>query len=74
MKRERDWLPKGSKHWNSKLTEDDVRLIVQLNDLREQKKQELAELSQRKIGEKFGISSQRVWEICNQWDGAWRHV
>ena len=72
--RERDWLPKGSKHWRAKLSEDDVRLILELNDLRVQKKQELDQLSQRKIAEKFGISPQRVWEICNQWDGAWRHV
>ena len=31
MSRERDWLPKGSKHHNAKLTEDDVKLILELN-------------------------------------------
>jgi predicted DNA-binding protein (UPF0251 family) len=72
--RERDWLPRGSKHWCSKLTEDDVRLILELNELRLQKKAELDELSQSKIAEKFGISKQRVWEICSAYKGAWRHV
>ena len=71
---DRPYLPRGSGHSHSKLTEDDVRLILQLNEERKKKKEELDELSQAKIAEKFGISKQRVWEICNSWNGAWRHV
>lgn len=65
---------KGSKHHNAKVTEDDVRLIIELDQERRKIKALLDTLSQRAIAEKFGISKQRVWEICNARDGAWSHV
>jgi predicted DNA-binding protein (UPF0251 family) len=71
---DRPYLPRGSKHHNAKIDEDDVRLILELNQERIRTKEKLDSLSQRAIGEKFGISKQRVWEIVNARDGCWRHV
>ena len=71
---DRPYAPRGSKHHNSKITEDDVRLILELDQERRRAKEKLDSLSQRAIGEKFGISKQRVWEIVNARDGAWSHV
>ena len=71
---DRPYLPRGSKHHNAKLNEDDVKLILELNKERLILKERLHEMSHAKIAEKFGISKQRVWEICNSWNGAWRHV
>lgn len=65
---------KGSKHHNAKITEDDVRLILELDQERRRVKALLDSLSQRAIAEKFGISKQRVWEIVNAHQGAWSHV
>lgn len=65
---------KGSKHHYSKLTEDDVRMILALDQERRKVKAQLDSISQAAIAEKFGISKQRVWEICNARDGAWSHV
>lgn len=71
---DRPYLPRGSKHHNAKITEDDVRLIIELDRERRRAKEKLDSLSQRAIAEKFGISKQRVWEIVNSRDGAWGHV
>ncbi len=71
---DRPYAPRGSKHHNAKITEDDVRLILELNQERVRTKEKLDSLSQRAIGEKFGISKQRVWEIVNARDGCWGHV
>ena len=65
---------KGSRHHFSKITEEDARLILELDQERRKVKKVLDTLSQRAIAEKFGISKQRVWEICNTRDGAWGHV
>jgi DNA invertase Pin-like site-specific DNA recombinase len=65
---------KGSRHHFSKITEEDARLILELDQERRKVKKVLDTLSQRAIAEKFGISKQRVWEICNARDGAWGHV
>jgi len=65
---------RGSQHHSAKLTEDDVRLILELDKERVRLKQKMQEVSQPAIAEKFGISKQRVWEIVNADRGAWRHV
>jgi DNA-binding Lrp family transcriptional regulator len=65
---------KGSQHHLAKITEDDVRLIIELDQERRRVKALLDTLSQRAIAEKFGISKQRVWEIVNSHQGAWSHV
>lgn len=65
---------KGSQHHMAKITEEDVRLIIELDKERRRVKEQLDSLSQRAIAEKFGISKQRVWEIVNAHQGAWSHV
>ena len=65
---------KGSRHHFSKLEEGDVELILELDQERRRVKAKLDTLSHQAIANKFGISKQRVWEICNAWDGAWSHV
>lgn len=65
---------KGSRHHLSKVTEEDVKLILELDQERRRIKALLDTLSQQAIAEKFGISKQRVWEICNAHQGAWGHV
>jgi hypothetical protein len=70
--RERDWLPKGSKHWNSKLTEEDVELILELNKERLRLKKELSRVTTIAMAEKFGVSNGVISRICAGHD--WRHV
>jgi predicted DNA-binding protein (UPF0251 family) len=67
-------MARGTKHWACKLSEDDVRVIRELDRERVRLKERLNEVSQRAIGEQFGISKQRVWEIVNYRDGAWGHL
>lgn len=63
---------RGSGHYNTELTEDDIRLIralcVEADMLREQ----LKGLSLRAIGEKFGLHPQSVYEIKHR--RTWGHV
>lgn len=70
----RPYIPRGSQHWNAKLTESDVLQILELNAHRVELKKQLDAVSQSAIAEKFGISKQRVWEICASSRGAWGHI
>jgi len=72
VNRPRDWLPKGSKHWNSKLTEEDVDLILALNAERLRLKAELSRVTTVAMAEKFGVSNSVISRICAGHD--WRHV
>jgi hypothetical protein len=72
MKRERDWLPKGSRHWNAKLTEYDVKLILELDEERREIRQRLQDLKIAKIAEKFDVSATVISRIVNGHE--WRHV
>lgn len=65
-------MPQGSKHHASKLTEDDVRMIRELDQERRQLEEKVRSLSQRSIADKFNISKQRVWEICS--GEGWSHI
>jgi hypothetical protein len=67
-----DWLPKGSQHWNSKLTEDDVRLILALNEERLRLREELSRVTTTAMAEKFGVATSVICRICAGHD--WRHV
>lgn len=72
VNRERDWLPKGSRHWNSKLTEEDVNLILELNKERLRLKEELSRVTTVAMADKFGVSNSVISRICAGHD--WRHV
>lgn len=65
---------RGSRHHAAKLTEEDVKLILELDQERRRLKAELESLSMPAIAEKFGISKQRVWEIVTAHRGAWGHI
>jgi len=51
--------PRGEKHYRSKLTEHDVRLIVELHP----------DISTRKLAEKFEVSQSTIARIltCRNW-------
>ena len=67
-------MRRGEEQVNAKLTADQVRQIRELDRERVELKEKLADLSQRAIADRFGISKQRVWEIVNFRNGAWGHV
>lgn len=67
-------MRRGEEQVNAKLTADQVRQIRELDRERVVLKEKLADLSQRAIADRFGISKQRVWEIVNFRNGAWGHV
>lgn len=56
----------------SKLTEDDVRLINELVEYREKLKRELSNLTNAKIGEKFNVHRRTVERITS--GRGWGHV
>jgi predicted DNA-binding protein (UPF0251 family) len=67
-------MRRGEEQVNAKLTADQVRQIRELDRERVVLKEKLADLSQRAIADRFGVSKQRVWEIVNFRNGAWGHV
>jgi hypothetical protein len=72
MKRERDWLPRGSKHHNSKITEEDAEMILILIQERKKLIEQASSLTHAAIAEKFGIHKQTVCDISM--GKSWRHV
>ena len=54
--------PRGSNHYRAKLTEHDVRLIVELHP----------EVSTRKLAEKFEVSQSTIAKVVSA--RSWRHV
>ena len=63
---------KGSKHHNAKVTEEDVKLILELYEEGQIIRKRLQSLSMKGIGEKFGIKPQTVYDIVS--GRSWRHV
>ena len=63
---------RGSRHRNSKLTEDDVRLIRQLLDERAEHLRKAKELSARRIAEKFEVNVRTIDKIGYR--ESWIHV
>lgn len=63
---------RGSQLPHAKLNEDDVRLVRQLVDERERHKAIAAELTNRKIAEKFGVHVRTIDRITagNGWGHA----
>lgn len=72
MRREHDWLPKGSQHHNSKLTEEDAKLILELIEERKKLIQKASDLTLEKIAKKFGVAKNTVADISA--GRTWRHV
>ena len=72
MRKEFTRSDKGSKHHNSKITEEDVALILELYEEGKALRQRLQTLSMKGIGEKFGIKPSTVYDIVS--GRSWRHV
>lgn len=66
------WQPKGSKHFHAKLTEEDVKLILALNEERLEIRKKLKEVSIEGIARKFDMSPSVIGRIVR--GHAWRHV
>ena len=65
-------VKRGSQLPQSKLSEDDVRLIRLLLEDRNKLREELKSLSNRAIGEKFGVKACTIDRISS--GGGWAHV
>lgn len=65
-------VKRGSDLPQSKLTEDDVRLILAVVDDREKLKRQLAGLTNAKLAEKFGVHRRTIDRITAC--GGWSHV
>ena len=64
--------PRGSRHWNAKLTEEDVELILALNSERLRLKEELSRVTTTAMADKFGVSVSVICRIASGHD--WTHV
>lgn len=78
--------PRGERHYKSKLTEEDVRLIRELHKAKQDLYQEIQDrraeikqlreqalsLSTNSIAEKFGVRASTVSRIL--YENAWAHV
>lgn len=72
MPRERDWLPKGSNHHNSKLTEEDARLILKLMEERKKLVEQASHLTTAALAEKFGVAKQTICDLSM--GKTWKHI
>lgn len=63
---------RGSQLPQSKLTEDDVRLILAVVDERERIKQQLRQMTNAKLAEKFGVHVRTIDRVTAC--GGWAHV
>lgn len=62
--RRRGKLPSGEKHWNTLLTEEEVKLIRSFY--------KTGKISQQRLGKRFEISQAAVCAIIN--GKSWKHV
>ena len=65
-------VKRGSALPQSKLSEDDIRLIFQLVADREELKRKAGELTNAKIAEKFGVHLRTIEKAVNGY--SWGHV
>jgi len=63
---------RGEKHYNAKLSEEDVRLIKQLIHQRRTLMQQLARVSNKAIAEKFEVSTRTIDKISEGY--SWIHI
>lgn len=64
--------PKGSKHHNSKLTEEDARLILQLMKERKKLIAQASHLTVEAIAKKFEVSKQTIQDLAM--GRTWKHI
>ena len=63
---------RGSRHYNSKLVESDILLIRELADHRKKLLSEAANITNKKIADKFGVSRHTIEKIIAV--ESWSHV
>lgn len=60
---------RGSKHYRSRFTEDEVKLILELVKQREELRIKASQLSNRRLAEKFDVHYRTIEKIaqCRTW-------
>jgi len=62
---------RGERHYNAKLTDEDVRLIRKSEIERRRLREELAQLSNRALADKFGVTQRCIERVLGE---GWSHV
>lgn len=70
--RERDWLPKGSAHYNAKLNEELATQILGEIERRQMLLAEAKEYTLEQIAKRYGVAKQTVADISS--GRSWRHI
>lgn len=65
-------MKRGDELPQTKLTEDDVRLLRQCGDEYQRLKRQADELSPTALAKKFGITRYQVLRVQNYYD--WKHI
>jgi hypothetical protein len=70
--RERDWMPKGSEHYNAKLNEDLATKILGEIEHRQKLLAEAKNFTLEQIAKRYGVAKQTVADISS--GRTWRHI
>lgn len=70
--RERDWLPKGSQHYNAKLNEELATKILGEIEHRQNLIEEAKQFTLEQIAKRYGVARQTVADISS--GRTWRHI
>jgi hypothetical protein len=70
--RERDWMPKGSQHYNAKLNEDLATKILGEIEHRQNLLSEAKNFTLEQIAKRYGVAKQTVADISS--GRTWRHI
>lgn len=65
-------IMRGSGHYRAKLTEDDVRLILELKAERDRLIAEAKKITTKRLADKFGVHEKTVQRVFYR--GGWGHV
>lgn len=70
--RERDWMPKGSAHYNAKLTEELATKILSEIEHRQHLLEEARKFTIIEIAKRYGVARQTIADISS--GRTWRHI
>jgi hypothetical protein len=70
--RERNWMPKGSAHYNAKLNEDLATKILGEIQHRQNLLAEAKNFTLEQIAKRYGVAKQTVADISS--GRTWRHI
>lgn len=63
---------RGERHYRAKLTEEDVRLILELKAERDRLIAEAKKITTKRLADKFGVHEKTVQRVFYR--GGWAHV